>query len=729
MDLPPCLFSADGALTLGLCKPLGLGFADWAKLVGISLAALLTWLYRSILIPVVKWPINALRPRNKNSWPRISNEQGHADRAMVGREGVLQRLREILVEGNPAAITNNRKGIAAVRGFGGIGKTFTAYNYLSRYRSSYEVIWVVPAETIDSLHESLIQLGERLGQPFDPKTDLKLAALQALHQASRLGNPVLVVFDNVVAPRDIQAFLIEPGRVHYLITSRHDDWSGIAYDFPLGLLGGPAAVELLRSEADRGDPGLEILAEDLGRLPLALVIAGAYLRANAVISIAEYRNSLIQRLEDAPINVEYDRSIYASVITSYERVGDKAQFLANFCAFISPDDIDLEFIWAIITSAAVPALGLVAADRSALSQEFAKLRSAALLERVDKASPAIHSMHRLTGAVIRYHLERNKTYGQWASAASQAVLMIMPSGSLSNPEVWPYCVRPLAHIASLVEHGAPPTEEGCRAFTAFLSRAADYLDARGDYATAIDYLKLCRSVLSTFFGEGSIQYGKVTHHLGTILARIDRLDEAEQILKQALTIARQNSSTNDSVNTAAALMGLAQIYWERNQFEKGEPLLVEARDMVSRTTGKESMEYAIVTGNLGSVYGEWGRLNDALKLGKEASTLLQRTVGPVHPELANLYRALAGYYAKLKDWKPAVDYASRALVINLLLGLDNHPSTTSKFLFLVEVLSEAKMNSELKSLRDDLSGFLQPIKAKILDEQKAHAARQGAKPD
>jgi tetratricopeptide (TPR) repeat protein len=728
MDLPSCLFDPGGHVSLGLCKPLGLGLADWSKLAGISLAAVTALIFRSILRPLVSLPIRALRLRRREHWPRISNETGHSNREMIGREGVLLRIREILLEGNPAAITNRRSGIAAVRGYGGVGKTFTSHNYLSKYRTQYEVVWVVAAETLDSIHVSLAQLGQALGS-HEHKLESKAAAIQVLHQVSRLGNPTLIIYDNVISPRDIQPYLVGPGMVHYLITSRHDDWSGTAIDFPLGTLDLDAAIDLLRSETSRADADLARLAADLSGLPLALVTAGAYLRVNPDISIDDYKASLAERLRYAPTNVEYDKSIYASVVESYKRATPEGQTLANLCAFLAPDDIDPTLILRISSHIADENLAKIASDKNELSSIFAELRSIGLLGRTEQDQSAVHSVHRLTASVIRSFLTQDERYKFWATAFAKALMAIMPSGALFRPDLWPDYARFMPHAANLLDQGPPPTLEGRIAFIIVLMRSSDYLDARGDYETALTYVEACLGLSEEIFGRSSFEYLAALSHLSSLLVDLDRLDEAENYSRAALTTARQAQLSDDSI--ASALMNLARIYWKRSELEEAEPLIAESRDMTIRMTGEDSLATATANSNLGSLYSKLGRIDEAIELALASAATLKEHFGSKHPDIATSYINLAGYYAHKQQWTSAADYGMRALAVNMLLGLDDHPNTASIILSLKNIFSEAGMLSEFRLLQESLPALLEPTINKIEAEHNvflATASRSNSHP-
>jgi hypothetical protein len=93
----------------------------------------------------------------------------------------------------------------------------------------------------------------------------------------------LLVFDNCEEEALLDAWRPPSGGCRVLVTSRRSRWSptlGVTA-LPLDLLPRPDSIELLRRyrpDLASDDPGLDAIAEELGDLPLALHLAGSYLR-------------------------------------------------------------------------------------------------------------------------------------------------------------------------------------------------------------------------------------------------------------------------------------------------------------------------------------------------------------------------------------------------------------------------------------------------------------------
>src|SRR5207237_5484465 len=144
------------------------------------------------------------------------------------------------------------------------------------------------------------------------------------------GLPRLLVFDNCEEEALLDAWRPPAGGCRVLVTSRRSEWTptlGVR-TLPLDLLPRPDSIELLRGyrpDLKADDPGLDAIAQELGDLPLALHLAGSYLRAyRAEVSLDDYlaelrrpevlqhASLLGQGLEDSPSPTHHIQSLAAT---------------------------------------------------------------------------------------------------------------------------------------------------------------------------------------------------------------------------------------------------------------------------------------------------------------------------------------------------------------------------------------------------------------------------------
>jgi hypothetical protein len=262
-----------------------------------------------------------------------------------------------------------------------VGKSQLALEYAYRMCESgrYEVAGWVRADSAVTVAEDLAAMAPRLGIDADvPVGELAAAVVAAL--GSR--QDWLVVFDNAKAPGDLAAML-PGGGGHVLITSRARQWGRVAVRLDLEEFTRAESVAFVEARSGREEPEAAAeLAGELGDLPLALAQAAAYVDTRAVTVggyLALYRDSVrASRLRDEGLeSEEYPASVARTWLLSMEQISGErpaAVELLRLCAFLDPDDINLE----LLTAGAVRAGPVLAA---ALGDPLERAETAGALAR------------------------------------------------------------------------------------------------------------------------------------------------------------------------------------------------------------------------------------------------------------------------------------------------------------------------------------------------------------
>ena len=171
---------------------------------------------------------------------------------------------------------------------GGTGRTQLAAEYVYRYAETYDLVWWIPSEQSAGARHALIGLAQELGLPETGDLNRTLAAVR---DALSRGEPYrnwLVVFEDANQPDEIKAYL-PSGAGHVLVTSRNPRWPAeVAQALTVGVFDRADSVDLLRRRSpELSAADAERLAERLGDLPMALVLAAAG-RAMTGWSVNEY---------------------------------------------------------------------------------------------------------------------------------------------------------------------------------------------------------------------------------------------------------------------------------------------------------------------------------------------------------------------------------------------------------------------------------------------------------
>ena len=395
-------------------------------------------------------------------------------RSFTGRGTQLASLREQLEAGQRAALVP----AAALYGMGGIGKTQLARAYAHRYRDDYRLGWWTPAETPLTTTTALAELAVRLGAAVELSQSQQLTyALEALAERDRW----LLVFDNATDPAALEPFLPAFGNGHVLITSRSSAWHGLADPTPVDLLPLDAAAELLRERS--GDPdqqAAETLAEELGRLPLALEQAAAY-ASRQQLSLTGYlqvfrarRAELLARGQPLAYQGTVDAA-YTLALDQLRQTEPAAVRLLQLSALLAPDEIPVG--WLLDKPDLLPGpLADTAGDPLRRREVLGTLYQAALLTPdVDDTA----RLHRLVQTVALHRLP-DQDRNELVAHALELLAALFPDQAW-EPATWPVCGRLLPHAYGLVDHAHHQQQQQLTtpALAELLHRMGVYVWTRG----------------------------------------------------------------------------------------------------------------------------------------------------------------------------------------------------------------------------------------------------------
>jgi len=216
---------------------------------------------------------------------------------VIGRTGAVGLVRQYLTGAGWTAIGQT----AAIQGLGGLGKTQLAVEYAYEYRNSYAngVVWLHANQDIDAQLTRLAVEAKWVAPVSNHQEKLDIA----LHRL-RTYSDCLVIFDGVEQRDSLTAYLPNQSATpHLLITSREPQAGFV----PIGLepLSTDQSLELLTQEAGRA-PVTDVdckaaidIVRRLDGLPLAIEIAGAFLRYRPAISFANYFGLLSRSPQEA----------------------------------------------------------------------------------------------------------------------------------------------------------------------------------------------------------------------------------------------------------------------------------------------------------------------------------------------------------------------------------------------------------------------------------------------
>lgn len=641
--------------------------------------------------PVALPPLSPGELAEPGPLPPHSNVPYRRNHDFAGRSAVLLELADRLL---PGAARGPAVRAAAVTGMGGIGKTQLAVEYCFRYGRYYSggVYWLNFAEPAD-VPEEVAATGDQRGlRLFRAAEKLTLAErVGRVQQAWQEATPRLLIFDNCEDEALLARWLPVTGGCAVLVTSRRGYWSAdlplTALPLPLLTLG--ESVVLLQALAPHlTTEAAAAIAEEVGRLPLALHLAGGFLRRYRQITPARYLAELqamgglhhpsLQGRGVALSPTGHDPDVARTLALSVAQLTDAAHTDAAHTDAAESDPTARR----LLTRAACFAPGepvpwnlllstILApdADLSAqLSAEDGLIRLIALGLLAYEGDQAV-TMHRLVAAfALRAAADTTDAQADVARALLQPLAPRL--GRAPIQLTLPYAVAHLRHAAdTALAHDLPAANRLAIAMGQHLQAVAEY-DAAAAYAERA----LAVAAPDDAFGQGAACYLQaiISGLRGDELQSLALLEEAERrlrpaaaahpvmmatILKQkgwilgnryqkeaALAAAAESAELAVQANDPAVTISVLNLqsmldHLLLNNFERAESRLRAALALVDAHGVEESR--APILGNLGELAKGQGDFEQAIAWFIQSQALSRRT-GVMSQEwldLSNLHHA------------------------------------------------------------------------------------------
>jgi tetratricopeptide (TPR) repeat protein len=610
-------------------------------------------------------PAARRRTRFPGLGPGVSNLPAR-NRNFSGRADVLNQLHTDLGRQAALAVVPT----SALHGMGGVGKTQLALEYAHRYATEYDTIWWIPADKPTSAVASLAELARRLDVPDDADLQWMVSALLDL---LRDRDRWLLIYDNAERPDQLAGLLPEGGRGHVLITSRWSAWKD-ASPVRLGVLTRDESTEHLRRRTGADDDAaLDVLADLLGDLPLALEEAAAYINETgeslpAYVQLVRERSRELFGLDDPGHNAgtEADRQRVATVWSlSLDRVHAEepaAEALLNLLAFLAPDvprSLPTEYPDALPEPLA-----------SAVRDRLTYNRLIAVLARYSLAivSADTVSLHRLVQAVIRARLDESV----WAASTVDLLRATFPNDSREVSR-WPACERLMPHLLAVVDHaeavGVADDRTGW-----LLVRAARYLDERGQYRLALRLAERAVKVTEVALGPEHPDVAWRRYVLGQVLRHLGHLTEALAQSERAVEI-MEAARGSDDAHVGVLLTNMGLILHDQNDLVGARRALERALLIEETALGPDDRAVGIARDNLGQVLRRQGDLRGAREQHELALAITIRSIGPHHVSVARRRNNLGLVLVDMGDLTAGHEQLTLAVeIVEAALGPE-HPET------------------------------------------------------
>ena len=644
----------------------------------------------------------------------------------AGRSGVLANMHDLLGARLPAPETT--RPTVGIDGFGGIGKTRLALEYVHKYGHRYPggLFWVdadtSPERLEEQLHGILVAL--RPGTPDlvelrKSNVDVSARVADALCQIPAK-TPALFVVDNMpepahgTSPEPISHWCPAPGRVALLVTSRLKvPFSDGVERISLPELEPKAAIAVLTEKLDRTSLPQEdwaAIAEWVGRLPLALVLLNSALQL-AALPVSKLRDIAKAGMETTgPLDEQMEalrdqvpkgslRGITEAFALSYSLLSPAAQRLARLVARLAPDPVP---------EVLIDALG----DTLAPGEARAALVGRSFVAPVSGTPVQSYGrMHRVLANFVRAQSENPEAE---LRELDEPILALLDKESLEDPKAWPLVNSLVPHthaLAAAIEPTSPASPTLLEA-SELRSRIAITLFAQGDLSGARKLQEQVLEVRRRILGLEHPDSLDAASNLAAMLPAQGDLSGARKLQEQVLEARRRilGPEHPDTLDVAGNLANMLRAQGDLSGARKLQDQVLEA---MRRILGPEHPDTLDVAGNLANTLGDQGDLSGARKLQDQVLEARQRILGPEHPDTLRAAGNLANTLRAQGDLSGARKLQDQVLeAMRRILGPE-HPDT----------LNAAGNLAATVHAQGDLSG------ARKLQEQVLEAMRRTLGPE
>ncbi|MEU3604752.1 FxSxx-COOH system tetratricopeptide repeat protein [Streptomyces sp. NPDC035033] len=551
----------------------------------------------------------------------------------VGREGLLDQIREQLLTGDTSAVLPH-----TLHGMGGVGKSQIAIEYVYRYASDYDVVWWIPSEQPTMILTALTELAQRMGLNVSNEAN---QAVPAVREALRRGEPYdrwLLVFDNAENVEAVRPYFPTGGTGKILITSRNQEWDRVARTLSVDVFTREESKALLRRRArDLSDSDADRLAEALGDLPLAIEQAAAW-QAVTGMAVPDYLRLIKDKIAELMLELvpspDYPMSVAAAWDVSLRQLEQRnpaALQLLQVCSFFAPEPISRSLFNNARTTTIAPELDEALRHPIKLGRAIREINIYALA-RIEHRHDTIQ-LHRLVQAVLV-----NRMSPQQQADMRHGAHLLLADANPNSPgsrELWPRYQALLPHVmvSRAVECESPWVRGLIRGMVEFLYVWGDHA---GSAAMARDALE----TWTEKFGAEDQQTLEMAKWMAFILRTLGEYREAAAMMERTADTYLRTAGEDDE-GTLDALIQLCSGLRLRAEMARGLEINRSVYERSLRAFGEDDPATLRAAHSLGIGLRLMGRYQEARAHDTETARLRSLTLGENHFDTLNTLSGLS----------------------------------------------------------------------------------------
>ena len=490
-------------------------------------------------------------------------------------------------------------------------------------------------------------------------------------------------------PRVIIDYRPDPeAEPHILITSRSEQ-PGFT-PIPLDPLNEELSLKLLVQEAGK-EPQEEAdwkaareIAEALGGLPLALELAGAYLRHRPV-GWRQYHKLLHHNLKAALPGrfltasfTRHETDLY-STLKIDEEVFDEEPRLREILDLLT---------WSGPASMGQSLLCALLEVRNPADLTGALSLGVALRLLMKTPETENYALHRLVREVRREEIPLAERL-DWVSTICQRIGNWFQERRQNFADL-PQFETEIDHLQAWQDHAVHYAPQHASRLT-WLQAYPPY--HRGRYQEAKERVEKALELYEQVQEEDAQLQAHVLDDLGTTHALLGDYQRALEYQEKALAL-RKAVLGERHPDTGMSFNNLGSAYSNLGKYDRALEYHEKALALRQAVLGERHPDNAISFSNLGYVYSKLGKYDRALEYYEKALALGQAVLDGHHPHTALLFSNLGSAYSNLGKYDHALQYYEKAFKLRRELLGDQHPDTVLSAQNLAHILSNLSRHRE-----------------------------------
>ncbi|MBI5788387.1 MAG: tetratricopeptide repeat protein [Candidatus Schekmanbacteria bacterium] len=594
----------------------------------------------------------------------------HSKSDFIGKAERLAELKRLLQDKGSVLITQSRQCDV----WGGTGKTQTAVEYIYKYQDDYlgGVLWINCNQDVLSEFSLLPEI-IGLNLPIETKYAKKCQQIKEYLQQSK--RKTLLIFDDIDehSYEQIYPYLPENKFFQMLFLTNCKTLNIANASFVIDHLSDEKALALLFQESGRPDQAVEekdpalIICHILGNLPLALELAGKYLKQAEELGFGQFLDCLIAAGDldlavlqetDKFYSLDHVKSIRNLVAINHELMDNvQARKIMAALTCFAGANINPEIISTVCDI-----------DWKSKREDFWELTG--LLEKyalLQVQQDDRLTVHRLIQEAFCQVIPPNEL-----NVVRRSYIGILQNwfDSHNNLTQLKITTKEIPHVLTAARLAA---SEGIFPQSYDLSLAlGKYYNCIGLYQESIKWSKQGEAEVKKHAAQEYHRLGAACVEIGLALNALGEFKRAVSYFEKGLVFEKEHFGEKHP-QISSTLNNLGMAYDSLKQYKKAVGYYKQALEIDKEYFGERNPNVAARLNNLGGVWYSLGDHKQAAECFEQAIKIWREVHGDRHPQVSAGLNNLGMAWKSLGEYEKAIEHYKQALSIDQQCFGERHP--------------------------------------------------------